>query len=111
MVFEGAPWNSSTTSLIAAARAHCQLVMLDDFLNSRRSAAATMDPATNSVLTQVGDLWAADTLCHSMGDVLASGILNITQVGCIRSPATWALLLVAQHTHVAYVYWFRRLFL
>ena len=80
MVFEGAPWNSSATALIAAARAHCHLVMLDDFLNSRRSAAGTMDEATNHVLAQVGDLWAVDTLCQGMGDVLACGILEIKQV-------------------------------
>lgn len=82
MVFEGTPWNSSATSLIAAARAHCHLVMLDDFLNSRRSAAASMDAATNRVLEQVGDLWAVDTLCQGMGDVLACGILEIKQVWC-----------------------------
>lgn len=80
MVFEGAPWNSSATSLIAAARAHCLLVMLDDFLNSCRSAAASMSAASGRVLVQVGDLWAVDTLCQGMGDVLACGIIDITQV-------------------------------
>lgn len=86
MVFEGTPWNSSATSLIAAARAHCHLVMLDDFLNSRRSAAPSMDAASNRVLEQVGDLWAVDTLCQGMGDVLACGILEIKEVWCPDCP-------------------------
>eukprot|EP00892_Ulva_mutabilis_P004748 jgi/Ulvmu1/2645/UM014_0097.1 len=84
MVFAGEAWNSSTTSLIAAARAHGLLVMLDDFLASCRSASVTMTPGTAKVLAQVGDLWAVDTLCQGMGDVLACGVLDITQAAIVE---------------------------
>eukprot|EP00775_Hariotina_reticulata_P005806 gene5807-6046_t len=87
LAFEGSPWNSSTVAQIAAAKAHCEMVLLQTFMQTLDEARAQQQlmPATLAVLGRCCCLFGLGLLEAGAADLLEAGWLTGGQAAALRA--------------------------
>lgn len=82
MRFEGAPWNSNTTALIAAGAAHCHAAMLEGYFGGlgEASAGAGLGEQERQALERMGRLWAVCEVERNLGEFILSGGVSTDEV-------------------------------
>ncbi|CAG8616626.1 5199_t:CDS:2 [Paraglomus occultum] len=109
----GRTWNSLLVDIAAISRAHCQYVLVCNFIealqpksNSQYDKFFKEKPEIQSVLTTLRDLFALHTMQKEFGEFLSSGYLSPTQSTMVKDQVL-ALLKEVRPNAVALVDSFR----
>lgn len=84
--FEGAAWNSSTVAVIAAAKAHTEMVLLQNFMQMLDQASnGALSPSTLAVMGRMCGLFGLGLMEAGVGDLLEGGWISGPQAAAART--------------------------
>ncbi|XP_045771165.1 probable peroxisomal acyl-coenzyme A oxidase 1 [Maniola jurtina] len=92
LTFEDA-WNLSSVQLVAAAEAHCRVIILSTFSSEIRGMTETTSPELKQVLNQVVELYSVYWALERLSDLLQYTTINQKDVDSLR---VWYEELLAQ---------------
>ncbi|KAJ3170468.1 hypothetical protein HDU87_008762 [Geranomyces variabilis] len=82
-------WNKSLVRIHRTAKAHCQLVMVQNFSRAlnlpAEHPAAAPTPMIKDVLFKLGCLFALSMMVENIGEFLESGFMSIAQAQLVRT--------------------------
>ncbi|XP_039760715.1 probable peroxisomal acyl-coenzyme A oxidase 1 [Pararge aegeria] len=84
MTFEDA-WNMSSIQLVAAAEAHCRVIILSTFNSEIKELTKTTSPELKRVLSQLVDLYSVYWALEKLSDLLQYTTINHEDVDGLRS--------------------------
>ncbi|CAG4983887.1 unnamed protein product [Colias eurytheme] len=79
-------WNMTSIQLVAAAEAHCRVIILSTFYEEINKVASTLSPELRIVMQQLVELYAAYWALEKIGDLLQSVSIGDTD---IKKLAEW----------------------
>eukprot|EP00879_Flechtneria_rotunda_P021197 GHRR01022330.1.p1 GENE.GHRR01022330.1~~GHRR01022330.1.p1 ORF type:complete len:634 (+),score=214.56 GHRR01022330.1:589-2490(+) len=87
LVFEGAPWNSSTVAQIAAAKAHCEMVLLQTFMETvdQATSSGQLSASTLAVLGRCCSLFGLSLVEGGAADLFEAGWMTGAQAAALRT--------------------------